>query len=225
MSAMTSDDAAEDPRGEGAGGRSGGTGDGSADGTAGGPRVFGTEEGPRVLGAGELDAEGFAVEAHRILAELVAGGAALGWVEPPSAAEVTELAGNVFAAVRAGDGALRAAYVDGRLAGFGYWLRYARPTHRPHADLEKLAVAPWAQGHGLGRALTAALIADARAIGIEVLTLDARADNTGALALYHSLGFTDYGRLPAFVAIGPTRWDKVFCLLDLRTHPQQSVAG
>lgn len=154
--------------------------------------------------------------AHALLAGLVRDGAALGWVEPPARSEVAELLGDVVSAAQAGDGALRAACLDGRLAGLGYWLRYRRPTHRPHADLEKLAVDPAAQGRGVGRALTAALVADARTSGVEVLTLDARGDNAGAHRLYRSLGFTEYGRLPGFVAIGELRYDKVFYMLDLR---------
>lgn len=97
-----------------------------------------------------------------------------------------------------------------------YWLRYGWPTHRPHADLEKVAVDAAAHGRGVGRALTAALIADAREAGIEVLTLDARGDNTNARRLYRSLGFTEYGRLPGFVAVCERRYDKVFCMLDFR---------
>ncbi|MFH8749715.1 GNAT family N-acetyltransferase [Streptomyces rimosus] len=177
--------------------------------------------GPVILGAMELTSdpglgERFAESAHRILADLVRGGAALGWVEPPSRREVQDLFRDVFRAVQDGDGALRAAYVDRRLVGLGYWLRYARPTHRPHADLEKIAVAASAHGRGVGRALTAALIDDARRAGIEVLTLDARGDNDSALHLYRSLGFTEYGRLPDFVAVGEHRYDKVFCMLDFR---------
>lgn len=158
----------------------------------------------------------FTESAHRILADLVRAGAALGWVEPPSHDEVAELLGQVVSAVQAGDGALRAAYLDRRLVGLGYWLRYSRPTHRPHADLEKLAVDSAAHGRGVGRALTAALIADARRAGIEVLTLDARGDNGTALHLYRSLGFSEYGRLRDFVAVGERRYDKVFYQLDLR---------
>lgn len=60
------------------------------------------------------------------------------------------------------------------------------------------------------------MIADAGRAGVEVLTLDARGDNSGALHLYRSLGFTDYGRLPDFVAVGELRHDKVLCMLDLR---------
>lgn len=158
----------------------------------------------------------FAASAHRILAELVAGGAALGWVEPPAPDEVAQLLDRVVAAVRTGDAGLRGACLGDRLVGLGYWQRYARPTHRPHADLEKLAVAAGAHGLGVGRALTAALVEDARRAGIEVLTLDARGDNTRALRLYASLGFTEYGRLPRFVAVGERRYDKVFCMLDFR---------
>jgi ribosomal protein S18 acetylase RimI-like enzyme len=158
----------------------------------------------------------FAESARQILADLVRGGAALGWVDPPSHHEVAELLDGVLSAVHAGDAALRVAYLDRRLVGLGYWLRYARPTHRPHADLEKIAVDAAAHGQGIGRALTAALIADASQAGIEVLTLDARGDNSNALRLYRSLGFTEYGRLPDFVAVGERRYDKVFYMLDFR---------
>lgn len=176
---------------------------------------------PTVLDASELMAgpgrgARFTESAHRILADLVAGGAALGWVEPPSRDQVAELVDEVVSAARSADASLRAAYVGHELAGFGYWRRYARPTHRPHADLEKIAVAGAAHGRGIGRALTTALITDARERGVEVLTLDARGDNTAALRLYRSLGFTEYGRLPDFVAVGEDRYDKVFCMLDLR---------
>ncbi|MER6438533.1 MULTISPECIES: N-acetyltransferase [unclassified Streptomyces] len=195
------------------------TGDG--DEHTGGEPTGGAHTEPVIRDARELAADperaaGFAESAHRILADLVAGGAALGWVEPPSPDEVAELLGHVMTAARNGDAALRAAYLGRRLVGLGYWLRYARPTHRPHADLEKIAVDAAAHGRGVGRALTTALVADARAAGIEVLTLDARGDNTGALHLYRSLGFTEYGRLPRFVAVGEHRYDKVFFMLDLR---------
>ncbi|MFI5860416.1 GNAT family N-acetyltransferase [Streptomyces sp. NPDC051546] len=191
----------------------------------------GAAAGAVVVDALELvsDPEGaarFAGAAHRILAELVAGGAALGWVEPPGRDQVAELLDGVLAAVRTGDAALRAACLGDRLVGLGYWQRYARPTHRPHADLEKLAVAAQAHGLGIGRALAVALVEDARRAGIEVLTLDARGDNTRALRLYSSLGFTEYGRLPRFVAVGERRYDKVLCMLDFRPHaPGDAPSG
>jgi ribosomal protein S18 acetylase RimI-like enzyme len=157
-------------------------------------------------------------QAHALLGELVSGGAALGWVEPPSRDEIATLCADLAADARVGDAALRFAYEGDRLVGLGYWRRYARPTHRPNADLEKLAVAPSAHGRGIGRRLVAALIEDAEAAGVEFLTLDARGDNANALRLYRSLGFTEYGRLTDFVAVGQARYDKVFYVIDLRTR-------
>ncbi|HEY3009375.1 MAG TPA: N-acetyltransferase [Micromonosporaceae bacterium] len=175
----------------------------------------------RVVAATSLVADArFVAQAHALLADLVAGGAALGWVDPPSASEVRELLREVAREAACGDAYLVAALepdaTEDRLVGLGYWRRYARPTHRPHADLEKVAVARDAQGAGLGRRLVAELIESARAAGVEVLTLDARGDNEGALRLYRGLGFREYGRLPNFVAVGARRYDKVFYAIDLR---------
>jgi ribosomal protein S18 acetylase RimI-like enzyme len=171
--------------------------------------------------AGTAEAAGdpdFVPQAHRILSTLVANGAALGWVDPPGLDEVAELLTEVVSAAVRGDATLCCAYLGTSLAGLGYWMRYARPTHWPHANLEKLAVAPDAQGRGVGRALLGALIADARAARIEVLTLDCRADNANAQHLYRELGFTEYGRLENFVAFGDRRYGKVFYQLDLRVQ-------
>jgi ribosomal protein S18 acetylase RimI-like enzyme len=178
----------------------------------------------------------FLTAAHRILDSLVRGGAALGWVEPPPADEVAVLLRSVAAGAGEGNASLCAAYSPGpvpaarpgpgpvrpsprHLVGLGYWTRYERPTHRPHADVRRIAVAPRAQRQGVGRALTQALIASARAASVEVLTLDVRADNAAALHLYQSLGFTEYGRLKDFVAVGSRRYDTVMYALDLREQP------
>jgi ribosomal protein S18 acetylase RimI-like enzyme len=168
--------------------------------------------------------------------QMVSTGAALGWAVPPSQAEVRELLTGVVEGAAVSEAALLVAYAsdedvvgpagvdvapmpfaDGTvLAGLGYWRRYARQTHRPHADLERVAVPAGYQGRGIGRAITEGLVASARKAGIEVLTLDARGDNERALALYRTLGFNEYGRLIDFVAVGHLRYDKVLYALDLR---------
>ncbi len=164
-----------------------------------------------------------AAEAADLLRELVAGGAALGWVDPPPAEEVRALLAEVREDAARGDAALVVALeprADGRrLAGLGYWRRYARPTHRVHADVEKVAVAPRSQGRGVGRAIMNELVAAAREAGIEVLTLDLRGDNAAAEHLYRSMGFRRYGLLERFVAVGDDRYDKLFYALDLRLDP------
>ncbi|WP_030800164.1 GNAT family N-acetyltransferase [Streptomyces sp. NRRL S-337] len=193
-----------------------------------------TDPTPTLLDAAQLTADRdlaarFPAEAHRVLADLVRAGAPLGWDAPPAPDEVADLIARILRATRHGDAALRAVYLGRRLIGLGYWLRYAQATNRQHADLVKIAVAAEAHGRGIGRSLTSTLVADAREAKIEVLTLDARADNTRALRLYRSLGFREYGRLPAFVAMGGRRYDKVFYMLDLRTenpttHPPHPTA-
>ncbi len=152
----------------------------------------------------------------RLLGELVAADAALGWTSPPAQDEIDALLAALLACAP-DDACCVLARVDGEVAGFGYWRRYSRPTHRPHADLEKLAVAAEFSGRGVGRRLLRVLIERARAAGIEQLTLDLRGDNVAAEHLYLSAGFREYGRLPDFVAPDAgRRLDKVFHVLDLR---------
>ncbi|MGO2035804.1 MAG: GNAT family N-acetyltransferase [Brevibacterium sp.] len=167
-----------------------------------------------------------------LLAELVSAGAALGWVDPPTRAEVAALLDELAAGVDGGEASVALAFDAlvgatavggvggepgaGRVVGIAYWRRYARPTHRPHVDVEKVAVDPRTQGQGLGRMLMNALIASAREAEVEVITLDLRGDNTAAIALYESLGFERYGLLPGFVAVGDRRFDTHLYALDLR---------
>lgn len=174
----------------------------------------------RLIGSGgttERETAGIAA----LLRGLVADGADLGWVDPPAVEEAGALIAGLVAGVPAGEAAVAVAvgFTAGgeeEVAGFGYWRRYRRPTHRPHADLEKLAVAPDRQELGLSRDLLSTLITAALRHDVEVLTLDVRGDNAGAEALCRKLGFQQYGRLENFVAVGDTRYDTLFYALDLR---------
>ncbi|MBQ4869822.1 GNAT family N-acetyltransferase [Priestia megaterium] len=158
----------------------------------------------------------FVKRATQLLQKLVSNGAALGWVVPPSTEEVAGLLRELASSSENGNACLIATWVGPDLAGIGCWRRYNRPTHRPHADIEKVAIDPRYQGRGLGRQLMNQLISIAANSGIEMLTIDFRGDNEHAAKLYKSLGFTEYGRLPRFVAVGTARYDKMFYALDLR---------
>jgi ribosomal-protein-alanine N-acetyltransferase len=57
------------------------------------------------------------------------------------------------------------------------------------ADVQTVAVAPAAQGLGLGRILLEALIGQARERGATSLLLEVRADNAPAIGLYSKRGF------------------------------------
>ncbi|NHC44007.1 ribosomal protein S18-alanine N-acetyltransferase [Motilibacter aurantiacus] len=57
------------------------------------------------------------------------------------------------------------------------------------ADVQTLAVAPAAQGTGIGRALLTALLDEAARRRAPAVLLEARVDNERAIGLYESVGF------------------------------------
>ncbi|MCD7859061.1 MAG: ribosomal protein S18-alanine N-acetyltransferase [Firmicutes bacterium] len=61
------------------------------------------------------------------------------------------------------------------------------------SDMMNLAVAPEFRRQGIGRALADRLMADLYARGNKKLTLEVRASNEAAIALYARLGFTRAG--------------------------------
>ncbi|WP_091785168.1 ribosomal protein S18-alanine N-acetyltransferase [Pedococcus dokdonensis] len=73
---------------------------------------------------------------------------------------------------------------DGELAGYG-----GVDLGGEVADIMTMAVAPHAQGHGLGRRLLDELVARAVADHAAYLMLEVRADNGPARKLYDSTGF------------------------------------
>lgn len=62
------------------------------------------------------------------------------------------------------------------------------------ADMMNLAVSPEHRRKGIGEALTAALAAELKRKGVHCLTLEVRASNAAAIALYEKLGFQAVGR-------------------------------
>ena len=68
----------------------------------------------------------------------------------------------------------------------------------PEADVMNLAVVPVARRRGLGRRLMEALWEKLMALGDESLTLEVRASNAPAIALYEGLGFAQVGRRPRY---------------------------
>ena len=88
------------------------------------------------------------------------------------------------------------AELDGVLvgaAGFGCVGKKEKVRHRAWFGIS-IDRACW--GLGIGRALTEACVACARAAGYAQLELEAVAENERALALYRSAGFAEYGRNP-----------------------------
>jgi GNAT superfamily N-acetyltransferase len=78
---------------------------------------------------------------------------------------------------------------------------------KPYADgvceLNRMYVTRAARGRGLGRALCAALLGRARALGYREVRLDTLNDRVEALPLYRKLGFTTDPDRPAFARADP----------------------
>src|SRR5712691_4193832 len=120
---------------------------------------------------------------HRVVAAVMEQGGAVGWLGVPSFAETVDWLDGILAAVAAGQARFAAVEQAGRIEAVGRWVRYEKPTVAANAEVQQVMVHPATRGGGLARLLVAALVDDARAAGIEVLTLDVRGNNHAAMAL------------------------------------------
>lgn len=91
-------------------------------------------------------------------------------------------------------GVMFGAFVGGRLVGTVGVARATREKQRHRAGIRSVYVAPEARGRGIGAALMAAAIGQARAWGaVEVLELSVGVGNAAARRLYAGFGFVTYG--------------------------------
>lgn len=88
-----------------------------------------------------------------------------------------------------------------------------RMCHRAELAISVLKT-EW--GQGIGSRIMEALIAYAGNNGIEILNLEVRSDNAGAIHLYEKFGFRHIGTSPAFFKIGGQYADFELMYLDLR---------
>ncbi|GGL02717.1 hypothetical protein Sme01_19630 [Sphaerisporangium melleum] len=162
-------------------------------------------------------------QVHRVIHAVVRAGGAVGHLAPPGRDETDRFLDEVLAGVRAGDAALALARVDGVVSAMGMWRRSLAPVFAHSAEVGKVMAHPSARGLGLGRLVVDGLIANARAAGLEILTLGARGNNHGAIELYEELGFREWGRLPNVIAVGRERFDDVRMFLDLGNRAPEVV--
>lgn len=110
-----------------------------------------------------------------------------------------------------GRGTVHVAVRGGQLLGtvmYDPWRPGSEIARSPdEAEVRALAVAPWAQGRGAGRALMRAVIDQAALNGISRLLLSTQPAMEAAQHLYRSLGFTrapelDWAPVPAVPLLG-----------------------
>lgn len=85
------------------------------------------------------------------------------------------------------------AYLDGQAVGLANcFTGFSTFAMKPLVNVHDLAVDPDFRGRGIGRALFAAIEAEARAMGAAKVTLEVLNGNERAKGLYRSLGYGDY---------------------------------
>ncbi len=130
----------------------------------------------------------------------VLDGGGFGWVKPPKAASVEQyFKGVVLVPERA--------LIVGRMDGVIYG---AVQLHKPSRNNEAQAfaatimhhfVAPYARGHGLARLMLQRAEELARGLGYQVLNLDVRETQSGAISLYEASGYERWGTHPAYARV------------------------
>jgi ribosomal protein S18 acetylase RimI-like enzyme len=151
-----------------------------------------------------------------LLVDAVARREALGLLGPLTHADYRKHLDSLAADAAYGNAGLVAA-VDsgGEVLATAQWTRSPYATRRVLAELDRVSVAPAARGLGVGRAVVERIVADAAGQGVEVLMLEVRGNNHGAIALYEDCGFARTGLLPNAVADGPARHDVILMCREL----------
>jgi ribosomal protein S18 acetylase RimI-like enzyme len=164
------------------------------------------------------------------VAELVAAAVgrheALGLAGPLTPRDYRRQLDALMEAAGDGDAGLTAALdTSGTVLGTAQWSRSSYRTRRVLAELDRVCVAPEARGRGVGRLLVESATDDAREHGIEVLGLEVRGNNHGAIALYEHCGFHRTGLVPNAVALDDDRYDIVLMHRELPRREAVRLCG
>ena len=107
------------------------------------------------------------------------------------------------------------AFVQGQLMGIVGLERETRAKNRHKATVVGMFVAPEASGRGLGQALLAALLDQARAEQLQLLVLTVTEGNDTAVRLYQRCGFRAFGTEPRAILVDGQAYGKIHMFLDL----------
>jgi GNAT superfamily N-acetyltransferase len=147
--------------------------------------------------------------------EVTNAGGAVGFVPPVHAEDVRPLAEATLKAVAEGPDRLLIQTDDGELTGLLFMIdnRFAFKAH--WRVLKRVMVTPRGQGRGLGTALMREAERVGREMGLAALSLTVRS-GAGTEKFYERLGYTEVGRLPGALRIGPDdERDEIYMWLPL----------
>jgi ribosomal protein S18 acetylase RimI-like enzyme len=151
-----------------------------------------------------------------LIAAAVGRQEALGLAAPLAAADYRAHLDGLMKHAAGGDAGLGVVLdPNGAVLGTAQWTRSGYRTRRVLAELDRVCVQPTARGLGVGRMLVGLLATDAAEHGVEVLGLEVRGNNHGAIAMYERCGFRRTGLIPNAVAVGKDRYDVVLMHREL----------
>jgi GNAT superfamily N-acetyltransferase len=136
-----------------------------------------------------------------LLADTVASGSSLGFLQPFTAADAAAWWRTLAAEVTLGRIVVLAARFDGAIVGTVQLRLAPMPNARHRAEVSKMLVHPAARRRGVGRALMGAIEQVAREERRRLLVLDTETGSQGE-PFYGSLGWTRAGMIPRY-ATGP----------------------
>lgn len=116
------------------------------------------------------------------------------------------------------------AEVDGKAVGLAGIVRLDNHVKTRHRATFGVSILQEYWGLGIGRALTKACVECAEAAGYLQLELDVVAENKGAVALYESEGFTEYGRNPRGFLSRHTGWQTLILMRKALNESTKAVA-
>lgn len=146
------------------------------------------------------DDEANAARLAQILADTVAAGGSVHFMDPVPVDEARAYWRDALAGASRGDRVLLGAHLEGRLVGTVTLFLDTPPNQPFRAEIWKLMVDPAARRRGVARALMIAAERLAVERGRTLLNLDTATDG-GASELYDSLGWTRAGVIPDYAYI------------------------
>lgn len=115
------------------------------------------------------------------------------------------------------------ARLDGAIAGTAQLIRFP-PNNQAQAfsaQLTTFFVAPWARGFGLGQMLVEQVEKRALELGLNVINLDVRETQYGAIKLFKKMGYTQWGMNPMYALIHDRVVPGYFFHKVIKDLPQQ----
>jgi len=122
-----------------------------------------------------------------------------------------------------GEWVLLGGFLDGGLVGIAGLIPETKRKHAHIANFGAMYVAASARGKGVGDAIVAHALSEARARGIAIVTLTVIIGNEPARRLYERHGFVEFGRLHDSLRTGGRSYGEILMKCVLAPPPDQAA--